>query len=68
MSPLIGKSCIAAGRASVPLHTMTVLKGSQLKVLKEMEDDDYLSPEAIKSLCDTKHTAHAIGLSMVGLD
>lgn len=50
------------------LHTMTVLKGSQLKVLKEMEDGDYLSPEAIKSLCDTKHTARPIGLSMVNLD
>ncbi len=71
---LIGKFYIAAGQAGIVLHTMAILQAYQADVLKEMAEDGGLIPEAVKELRKatdlalraTKHTARAVGRSMVG--
>ncbi|KAF4100711.1 hypothetical protein G5714_018907 [Onychostoma macrolepis] len=71
-SALIGKSYVAAGQAGMALHTMTILQAYQADVLKEMDEGDGLTPEAVKelrratdlALRATKHTA--IRRSMAG--
>ncbi len=73
-SALIVKSYIAAGQASMALHTMAILQAYQVDVLKEMDEGTGLTPEAVKelrratelALRATKHTAHAVGRSMAG--
>ncbi len=66
-SALIGKSYIASGQAGMALHTMAILQAYQADVLKEMDEGTGLTPEAVKELRRaTKHTAHAVGRSMVG--
>ncbi len=55
------------------LHTMAILQAYQADVLKEMDEGDSLTPEAVKELRKatdlalraTKHTARAVGCSMV---
>ncbi len=72
-SALIGKSYIAAGQAGMALHTMAILQAYQADVLKEMDEGTGLTPEAVKelrratdlALRATKHTARAVGRSMV---
>ncbi len=69
-SALIRKSHIAAIQAGMALHTMAILQAYQADVLKEMDEG-----EAVKDLRKatdlalraTKHTARAVGRSMVGL-
>ncbi len=73
-SALIGKSYIAAGQTGMALHTMGILQAYQADVLKEMDEGTGLTPEAVKelrratdlALRATKHTARAVGRSMVG--
>ncbi|XP_077081417.1 uncharacterized protein LOC143735218 [Siphateles boraxobius] len=73
-SSLIGKSYMAAGQAGMTLHTMAILQAYQADVLKEMDEGDGVTPEAVKELRKatdlalraTKHTARAIGRSMAG--
>ncbi|ROI73791.1 hypothetical protein DPX16_22902 [Anabarilius grahami] len=56
------------------LHTMAVLQAYKADVLKETDEGDDLTPEAVKELRRvtdlasraTKHTVHAIGRSMAG--
>ncbi len=72
-SALIRKSYIAAGQAGMALHTMAILQAYQADVLKEMDEGTGLNPEAVKelrratdlTLRATKHTARAVGHSMV---
>ncbi len=73
-SALIGKSYITAGQAGMALHTMAILQAYQADVLKEMDEGTVLTPEAVKelrratdlALRATKHTARAVGRSLVG--
>ncbi len=73
-SALIEKSYITAGQAGMALHTMAILQSFQVDVLKEMNEGDGLTPEAVKELRKatdlalraTKHTARAEGRSMAG--
>ncbi len=56
------------------LHTMAILQAYQADVLKEMEEEAGLTPEAVKELRKAtdlalranKHTARALGRSMAG--
>ncbi len=65
---------MAAGQAGMALHTMAILQVHQADVLKEMDEGDSLTPEAVKELRKakdlalrvTKHTARTVGRSMVG--
>ncbi|MGL5643640.1 MAG: hypothetical protein ACRCW3_02595, partial [Metamycoplasmataceae bacterium] len=74
-SALIGKSYMAAGQAGLALHTMSILQAYQADVLKELDESEGVSPEAVKglrmaadlALRATKHTARAVGRSMAGL-
>ncbi len=74
-SALIGKSYMAAGQPGAALHTMAILQAYQVEVLKEMDEGDNMTPEAVKelhwatdlALRATKHTAQAVGRSVVGL-
>ncbi len=73
-SALIGKSYITAGQAGMALYVMAILQANQADVLKEMDEGTGLTPEAVKelrratdlALRATKHTARAVGRSMVG--
>jgi hypothetical protein len=73
-SSLIGKSYMAAGQAGMALHTMAILQAYQADVLKDMDEGEGLTPEAVKELRKatdlalraTKHTARAVGRSMAG--
>ncbi len=66
---------MAAGQAGAALHTMAILQAYQAEVLKEMDEGDGVTPEAVKelrraidlALRATKHTARAVGCSMAGL-
>ncbi len=49
-SALIGKSYMAAGQADAALHTMAILQAYQAEVLKEMDEGDNMTPEAVKEL------------------
>ncbi len=59
---------MAAGQAGAALHTMAILQAYQAEVLKEMDEGDGVSPEAVKelrratdlALHATKHTAQAV--------
>ncbi len=70
-SALIGKSYMVAGQAGAALHTMAILQAYQVEVLKEMDEGDGVTPEAVKelrratdlALCATKHTARAFRFS-----
>ncbi len=72
---MIGKSYMAAGQAGAALHTMAILQAYQAEVLKEMDEGDSVTLEAVKELCRatdlalhaTKHTARAVGRSIAGL-
>ncbi len=63
---------MAAGQAGAALHTMAILQAYQAEVLKEMDEGDGVTPEAVKELRRatdlglraTKHTARC---SMAGL-
>ncbi len=74
-SALIGKFYMAAGQAGATLHTMAILQAYQAEVLKELDEGDGVTPEAVRelrratdlALCVTKHTARAVGRSMAGL-
>ncbi len=65
---------MAAGQAGIALHRMAILQAYQADVLKEMDEGDGLTPEAVKELRKathlalraTKYTAQAVGRSMVG--
>ncbi len=67
-SALIGESYIAAGLAGMALHTMAILQAYQADVLKEMDEGNGLTPEAVKelrratdlALRATKHTARTV--------
>ncbi len=41
---------MAAGQAGIALHTMAILQAYQADVLKEMDEGDGLTPEAVKEL------------------
>ncbi len=64
---------MGAGQAGMALHTMAI-QAYQADVLKEMDEGDRLTPEAVKELRKatdlalqaTKHTARAVGGSMAG--
>ncbi len=66
---------MAAGQAGAALHTMAILQAYQAEVLKDVDERDGVTPEAVKelrratnlALCATKHTARAVGRNMVGL-
>ncbi len=66
---------MAAGQAGAALHTMAILQAYQTEVLKEMDEGDGVTPEAVKelrratdlALRATKHMARAVERSMVGL-
>ncbi|XP_016095392.1 uncharacterized protein [Sinocyclocheilus grahami] len=66
---------MAAGQAAATLHSMGVLQAYQADVLKELDEGEGLTPEAVKelrratdlALRATKHTARAVGRSMAGL-
>ncbi len=49
-SALIGKSYMAAGQAGAALHTMAILQAYQAEVLKEMNEGDGVTPEAVRML------------------
>ncbi len=74
-SALIGKSYMAAEQAGAALHTMAILQAYQAEVLKEMDEGDGVTPEAVTelrratglTLRATKHTVRAVGCSMTGL-
>ncbi len=63
---------MVAGQAGAALHTMAILQAYQAEVLKEMDEGDVVTPEAIKelrratnlALRATKHTARAVGRSL----
>ncbi len=71
-SALIGRSYMVAGQLGAALHTMAILQAYQAEVLKEMDEGDGVTPEAVKelrratnlALRATKHTARAVGLSL----
>ncbi len=46
-SVLIGKSYMAAAQAGAALHTMAILQAYQAEVLKEMDEGDGVTPEAV---------------------
>ncbi len=74
-SALIGKSNMAAGQAGAAVHTIAILQAYQAEVLKEMDEGDGVTLEAVKelrratdlALRATKHMAWAVGRSMEGL-
>ncbi len=41
---------MAAGQAGAALHTMAILQAYKAQVLKEMDEGDRLTPEAVKEL------------------
>ncbi len=73
LPPLSGSPTSRPGQAGMALHTMAILQAYQADVLKEMDEGTGLSPEAVKelrratdlALRATKHTALAVGRSMV---
>ena len=74
-SSLVGKSYMAAGQAAASLHSMAVLQAYQAELLKDLDEGEGITPEAVKelrratdlALRATKHTARAVGRSMAGL-
>ncbi|KAF4096547.1 hypothetical protein G5714_022516 [Onychostoma macrolepis] len=74
-SSLVGRSYSAAGQATAMLHSMTVLQAYQVELLKELDEGEGITPEAVKELWRatdlalpaTKHTARAVGRSMAGM-
>ncbi len=62
---------MVAGQAGAALHTMAIFQAYQVEVLKEMDEGDGVTPEAVKelrratdlALCATKHTARAFRFS-----
>ncbi len=56
-SALLCKSYMAAGQAGAALHTMAILQVYQAEVLKEMDEGDSVSPEAVEELRRTTHLA-----------
>ncbi len=49
-STLVGKSYMAAGQAAATLHSMGLLQAYQADVLKELDEGEGLTPEAVKEL------------------
>ncbi len=49
-STLVGKSYMAAGQAVATLHSMAVLQAYQADVLKELDEGEGLTPEAVNPL------------------
>ncbi len=74
-SSLVGKSYSAAGQAAAMLHSMALLQAYQAELLKELDEGEGITPEAVKelrratnlALGATKHTARAVGRSMAGM-
>ncbi len=74
-SSLVWKSKSAAGQAAATLHSMAVLQTYQVELLNELDEGEGITPEAVKELQQatdlalraTKHTARAVGRSMVGM-
>ncbi len=74
-SSLVGKSYSAAGQVAATLHSMVVLQAYQAELLKELDEGEGITPEAVKelqwatdlALRAVKHTARAVGRSMVGM-
>ncbi len=66
---------MAAGQAVATLHSMGVLQAYQAELLKELDEGEGLTSEAVKelrratdlALRATKHTTRAVGRSMAGL-
>lgn len=52
-SKLNGRVYVAAGQACGALHTMAVLQAYQANLLKDLDDGNGLSPEAVTELCCT---------------
>ncbi len=48
---------MAAGQAGIALHRMAILQAYQADVLKEMDEGDGLTPEAVKELRKATHLA-----------
>ncbi len=69
------KSYSTTGEAAAPLHSMAVLQAHQAELFKELDKGEGITPEAVKELQGamdlelraTKHTARAVGRSMVGM-
>ncbi len=49
-SALIAKSYMATGQAGAAIHTMAILQAYQAEVLKETDEGDGVTPEAVKEL------------------
>ena len=74
-SRLNGRAYAAAGQAGAALHTMAVLQAYQADLLKDLDQGQGLSPDAVAELrCTTdlalratKQTATAVGRSMAAM-
>ncbi|XP_051719126.1 uncharacterized protein LOC127495712 isoform X43 [Ctenopharyngodon idella] len=74
-SRLNGRAYVAVGQAGAALHTMAVLQAYQADLLKDLDQGQGLSPEAVEELrCTTdltlratKQTAESIGRSMAAM-
>lgn len=49
-SPLVGKGYTAAGQAGACLHTMAVLQGYQVDLLKKLDEGEEVKVDDIKEL------------------
>ncbi len=68
-SCLIGWPYAEAGQAGAALHTMSVLQAYQAELLRDLDQGQGLSPEAVADLTlrATKQTAAEIGSSIVAM-
>ncbi len=74
-SRLNGRAYVAAGQADAALHTMSVLQAYQAELLRDLDQGQGISPEAVAelrratdlALRATKQTAAAIGRSMAAM-
>ncbi len=74
-SSLVGKSYSATGQAAATRLSMAVLQAHQAELFKELDKGESITPEAVKELRRamdlelraTKHTARAVGHSMLGM-
>ncbi|KAG1925197.1 hypothetical protein F2P79_025690, partial [Pimephales promelas] len=72
---LVGKAYSAAGQAASCLHTMTILQAYQADLLREIDEREEVSADAIRELrratdlafCATKEKAKSVGRSMAAL-
>ncbi|ROI46622.1 hypothetical protein DPX16_7740 [Anabarilius grahami] len=74
-SRLNGRAYAAAGQAGAALHTMAVLQAYQADLLKDLDQGQGLSPDAVAELRQTtdlalratKHTSASIGRSLAAM-